>query len=948
MAGDMDDEDYIFFGTPLEREEELKPHKRKEAVEKGQVRTLPVWKQEVTDEDGKRRFHGAFTGGFSAGYFNTVGSKEGWTPSTFTSSRSNRAARKEQQSAYDFMDADEREALDSRALTASSYFDTFGSTAADVARRQAASSAAAKGRPSVIPGPVPDELVVLATESIGVKLLKKMGWRHGRAVGPKHEAASARARRFARQAMLAFASSQPSPAPAPAAPSSSTPPPLPPGEGMPAAAKKKVYGVALPPPPPPAQARKVAEEGEEEEGEEEVEVEAEVEASTPLYVLNPKSDFHGLGYDPFKSAPEFRAAKRARAEPPTAAPGGGGRRASGDRGSLFRPRAGTMGAGIGLGALEDIGQEDEDIYGPELVMELGGGASEEEDNDDDNGKEGHVRVPGASASGGAGRGGAGLPRGPVEIKPARLQDDTLPGFALGSSSAVADDFKFAPPAVPRSFVPRHTFPPAEQAAAAPSSSSAAAAAAPATPPPECTPPADAALRSATEGLAAFVARAGQQFEDLAREKNASNPVFSFLSGGPGCEYYKRRLWELRQKRAAQQGQGQGHAERLEGEREGEKEREREREGRETRGGRAPGGRQVARLDAEGRGRVLGEKALPRQQVAVEASIDAGDRARLQADLASQFTTSTGQEATRAVGADFKPFAHDAAKQARFEQYLRDQSRGGLRRGGAFGSVGLSERERAFEVGEFERASAMLKQGRALAAGSSGTAAKGSELAAILGSKFTTAGGSEKLQLVSLPSGLATANEVQAAVASAEGGLPPGGSAGGSGPVREEEAWRPLPLLCKRFNLADPHAGKGPAPPKQRSRTDSLALLAPPGNAAAAAVTTAAPSAALSMSLLDHPGAFFAGLTTPAVVPSPQSASAAAGLSSPLALPGPPGADTWSRQGAPGSGGLRAVGGEAKEAEAAEEEVEKLEEKPIDLFKVCSARPPPPVSPPHPT
>lgn len=32
---------------------------------------------QVTDEEGRRRFHGAFTGGFSAGYYNTVGSKEG-------------------------------------------------------------------------------------------------------------------------------------------------------------------------------------------------------------------------------------------------------------------------------------------------------------------------------------------------------------------------------------------------------------------------------------------------------------------------------------------------------------------------------------------------------------------------------------------------------------------------------------------------------------------------------------------------------------------------------------------------------------------------------------------------------------------------------------------------------------------------------------------------------
>jgi G patch domain-containing protein 1 len=41
----------------------------------------------VVDEKGRRRFHGAFTGGFSAGYYNTVGSAEGWKPATFVSSR---------------------------------------------------------------------------------------------------------------------------------------------------------------------------------------------------------------------------------------------------------------------------------------------------------------------------------------------------------------------------------------------------------------------------------------------------------------------------------------------------------------------------------------------------------------------------------------------------------------------------------------------------------------------------------------------------------------------------------------------------------------------------------------------------------------------------------------------------------------------------------------------
>jgi G patch domain-containing protein 1 len=46
--------------------------------------------QVVTDAQGRRRFHGAFTGGFSAGYYNTVGSEEGWTPSEYKSSKSRR------------------------------------------------------------------------------------------------------------------------------------------------------------------------------------------------------------------------------------------------------------------------------------------------------------------------------------------------------------------------------------------------------------------------------------------------------------------------------------------------------------------------------------------------------------------------------------------------------------------------------------------------------------------------------------------------------------------------------------------------------------------------------------------------------------------------------------------------------------------------------------------
>ena len=48
--------------------------------------------QEVRDEQGRRRFHGAFTGGFSAGYFNTCGSAEGWKPKEFRSTRKERSS----------------------------------------------------------------------------------------------------------------------------------------------------------------------------------------------------------------------------------------------------------------------------------------------------------------------------------------------------------------------------------------------------------------------------------------------------------------------------------------------------------------------------------------------------------------------------------------------------------------------------------------------------------------------------------------------------------------------------------------------------------------------------------------------------------------------------------------------------------------------------------------
>lgn len=62
--------------------------------------------QIAVDSNGRRRFHGAFTGGFSAGYWNTVGSRDGWTPSEFKSSRGEKASHR-LQTANDFMDEED-------------------------------------------------------------------------------------------------------------------------------------------------------------------------------------------------------------------------------------------------------------------------------------------------------------------------------------------------------------------------------------------------------------------------------------------------------------------------------------------------------------------------------------------------------------------------------------------------------------------------------------------------------------------------------------------------------------------------------------------------------------------------------------------------------------------------------------------------------------------------
>lgn len=154
---------FAFYGTPL-------PVYDPESRDDGSY--VPVWKQEVTDERGRKRLHGAFTGGFSAGYSNTVGSKEGWAPSTFVSSRANRqkeGQKAKEQRPEDFMDEEDlAEQAEAQKLETQNSFAGLGSTEEDGVR---------KGMFS--------DLFKTSGETMGMKLLQKMGWRQGQGVGPK-------------------------------------------------------------------------------------------------------------------------------------------------------------------------------------------------------------------------------------------------------------------------------------------------------------------------------------------------------------------------------------------------------------------------------------------------------------------------------------------------------------------------------------------------------------------------------------------------------------------------------------------------------------------------------------------------------------------------------------------------------------------------------------------
>ncbi|KAM9182936.1 G patch domain-containing protein 1 isoform 2-T2 [Mergus octosetaceus] len=316
-SSDSEEEDLVSYGTalqPLQEGERLK-------------KPVPLQEQTVKDAKGRyQRFHGAFTGGFSAGYFNTVGTKEGWTPSAFVSSRQKRADRTVL-GPEDFMDEEDLSefGIAPKDITTT---DDFASKAKDRIKEKARQIA---GVVAAIPGTTAfDDLIGPSKITIGVELLRKMGWKDGQGIGPRVK------RKPRRQ--------KPDP-------------------------EVKIYGCALPP--------GLSEGSEDEEDEYQPENVTFAPKDVMPVDLTPKENVHGLGYkglDPTQAL--FGVSGRehvnlfADSEDPS--------NSLGDLRHNRGRKLGITGQAFGVGALEE---EDDDIYATETLSKYDTVLKDEEPGD---------------------------------------------------------------------------------------------------------------------------------------------------------------------------------------------------------------------------------------------------------------------------------------------------------------------------------------------------------------------------------------------------------------------------------------------------------------------------------------------------------------------------------------------------------------------------------------
>ncbi|NXD08277.1 GPTC1 protein, partial [Nothocercus nigrocapillus] len=319
MAASSDEEeDLVSYGRALP------------ALHEGERLKKPVPLQEQTVKDAKgryQRFHGAFTGGFSAGYFNTVGTKEGWTPSSFISSRQKRAE-KTVLGPEDFMDEEDLSefGIAPKDITTT---EDFASKSKDRIKEKARQLA---GIVAAIPGTTAfDDLIGPSKITIGVELLRKMGWKEGQGIGPRIK------RKPRRQ--------KPDP-------------------------QVKVYGCALPP--------GLSEGSEDEEDEYQPENVTFAPKDVMPVDLTPKENVHGLGYkglDPTQALCGVPGREHLNLFP------GSSENTDDLLGDLRHTKGrklGITGQAFGVGALEE---EDDDIYATETLSKYDTILKDEEPGD---------------------------------------------------------------------------------------------------------------------------------------------------------------------------------------------------------------------------------------------------------------------------------------------------------------------------------------------------------------------------------------------------------------------------------------------------------------------------------------------------------------------------------------------------------------------------------------
>jgi G patch domain-containing protein 1 len=172
------------------------------------------------------------------------------------------------------------------STTKQAAYDTFGFTAADVAKRHAAAAqeadaagagpssflgAGGGGAAAALASLLPEELLVPVADSIGIRLLKHMGWRQGKRLQRVRQEHAVRALQQAAECLGRAADSAPG--------------------------------------APPSFSSRAALLGED----------------LPVVLPRAKSDTFGLGFDPYAGAEEFRELKRRREEDSNRMPGKGGR-----------------------------------------------------------------------------------------------------------------------------------------------------------------------------------------------------------------------------------------------------------------------------------------------------------------------------------------------------------------------------------------------------------------------------------------------------------------------------------------------------------------------------------------------------------------------------------------------------------------------------------------------